>query len=126
LALWRASTVGCRLLKEWDGGRAPVFFDFGQDGASELWCMLPSGIGAEEAYVGRLSRSLFVAMHLAHEGARDFGELMATLFELVSLDAEHRQERRLQQANQLASQRLWVEAALRQRAFRGVRGRRRF
>jgi hypothetical protein len=73
----------CALLREWAGGPAPVFFDFGDE--KVLWWIL-QGTPDGSAYVAAFSRSEFVEIHrgAATHNARDFDEFVKDIGKLVS------------------------------------------
>jgi hypothetical protein len=73
----------CRLLREWSGSPAPIFYDFG-DGPTLWW--LVARRPDEPAYLAPFARSEFIAIHLGKgpEGARDFDEFMRTVNGLVA------------------------------------------
>ncbi len=50
----------CRLVREWFGNRAPVFFDFGE--RDNLWCLLPESPDGQ-AYIVLTSRKQFIEIH---------------------------------------------------------------
>ena len=67
----------CRLLQEWSGSPAPIFFDFGGDW---LWWLLARRPD-EPAYIARFPRIGFIAIHHGKgpEGARNFDEFTRTI-----------------------------------------------
>lgn len=73
----------CRLLKEWSGSPAPIFFDFGN--GPTLWWLLARRAD-EPMYVAPFSRSDFIAIHHGKgpDGARDFDEFASTIRGLVT------------------------------------------
>lgn len=83
----RVLTDKCRLLSEWRGSAAPVFFDFGDE--QTLWWFIakePEGT----AYVGLTHRAAFIESHHGKgpESARDFDQFVTTHNELVALSEE--------------------------------------
>jgi hypothetical protein len=72
----------CRLLREWAGSSAPVYFDFGP--GPTLWSLLARR-GDEPAYVSPFSRDDFIACHHGKGtgGARDFDEFTRAISEVV-------------------------------------------
>lgn len=72
----------CRLLREWSGSHAPIFFDFGN--GPTLWWLLARRPD-EPMYVAPFPRSDFIAIHHGKgpEGARDYDEFARTVNELV-------------------------------------------
>lgn len=91
MPLWRISTADCALLRDWSGGPAAVFFDFGATKTGiqfDLWCLIPSQLAEGMAYVGLFSRAKFLEMHVASAGEDAFGQLMETLKELVAVEYE--------------------------------------
>lgn len=83
LVIRRVRPDECRLLQEWSGSPAPIFFDFGK--GPTLWWLLARG-PAEPMYVASFSRAEFIAIHHGKgpEGARDFDEFARTIGELVA------------------------------------------
>jgi competence protein CoiA len=79
---WVSSTESM-LVRDWAGGRTPVFLDFGPE--ERLWCLIPSGHDGG-AYVGPFSRASFIDIHRAAstQTAQNFGELIKSLSGLVS------------------------------------------
>lgn len=73
----------CRLLQEWSGSPAPIFFDFGN--VQTLWWLLVRRPD-EPAYVAQFPRGGFIAIHHGKgpEGARDFDEFTRTINEIVT------------------------------------------
>lgn len=72
------------LVRDWVGGRAPVFIDFGQEDPDHLWCLAPCGT-AVAGYAARVSKASFATMHLAEEGDK-FSRLLERLNALVARD----------------------------------------
>jgi hypothetical protein len=72
-----------RLLQEWCGSPAPVFFDFGSGPA--LWWLLARRPD-EPMYLAPWSRETFIATHHGKgpEGARNFDEFATTVNRLVA------------------------------------------
>jgi competence protein CoiA len=79
----RVSTDHCRLLQEWSGSPAPIFFDFGN--GPTLWWLLARRPD-EPMYVAPWSRMNFIATHHGNgpEGTRDFDEFARTINGLVA------------------------------------------
>lgn len=76
----------CRLLREWAGSPAPVWFDFGE--AQVLWWVLagrPNGL----AYVAPFPRAGFIAIHRG-TATQDFASFVEELPELVAKYESHR------------------------------------
>lgn len=73
----------CRLLREWSGSPAPIFFDFGNE--PMLWWLLARRPD-EPAYVALFPRSGFIEIHHGKgpEGAHDFDEFARTIGESVA------------------------------------------
>jgi hypothetical protein len=92
-AVRRVRSDECRLLREWAGSDAPIFFDFGN--GPTLWWLHAKGPD-EPAYVAPFSR--IDVIQIGHgkgpEMARDFEEFARTLNESVT-----QYEQRLQQAS---------------------------
>lgn len=98
----------CRLLQEWSGSPAPIFFDFG--GGPSLWWLLARCPG-EPMYVAPWSRATFIETHHGKgpDGARNFDEFATSVNGLVATYNAHLQsltlERNPMQTN-LARRRL--------------------
>ena len=74
----------CRLLREWAGSPALIFFDFGN--GPTLWWLLARRPD-EPMYVAPFSRAEFIAIHHgkgSEDGARDFDEFARTVNQLVA------------------------------------------
>ena len=80
----------CRLLKEWAGSPAPVFFDFGEEhNLGWLLAKRPNG----PVYVAPIPRAEFIYIHrqTATQTARDFDSFVEELSELVAnYESHHR------------------------------------
>jgi competence protein CoiA len=79
--LRQVRTEACRLLREWSGSPAPIFFDFGDEW---LWWLLARR-SDEPAYIARFPRMGFVVIHHGKgpEGARNFDEFTTSISALV-------------------------------------------
>jgi hypothetical protein len=73
----------CKILREWVGSPAPIFFDFG--GEQVLWWIL-RGTANGAAYVAPFSRSEFITIHRGGptRKAREYEEFVSDLSKLVS------------------------------------------
>lgn len=79
----RVSSEECRLLREWAGSRAPVFFDFGEQ--QRLWWLLPGTPDGRE-YVVAFSRAEFIAIHCGGaQKAHDFEKFLNDCGTLISV-----------------------------------------
>lgn len=74
----------CRLLREWAGSSAPVFFDFGEDLAWPL-----AGRSDGPVYVAPLPRAQFVEIHRG-SATQDFASFVNELSELIAKYESHR------------------------------------
>ena len=84
----------CRLLQEWAGSDAHVFFDFGDE--QGLWWLLakrPNG----QVYAAHFSRAEFIEIHrgTATQMARNFDSFVEELSELVANYESHRRAQAL-------------------------------
>jgi hypothetical protein len=86
----RAFSDDCRLLQEWSGSPAPVFFDFGEDHMlGWLLAKRPQGT----VYVAPFPRATFIQTHqqTGTQAARDFDSLVEESSELVdNYESNHR------------------------------------
>jgi competence protein CoiA len=70
------------LLRDWEGCRAPVFLDFGENNeqvGSALWCLLPKAADGK-SHVIEFSRVGFVQLHLSESTQADhFAEVLSVI-----------------------------------------------
>ena len=82
LPVWRVSSDGCALLRDWAGSDAPVFFDFGDQ---RLWWLIASRPDGQ-TFVGRYARSDFIEVHRGAitQVAPNFDEYVQNLIGLIT------------------------------------------
>ncbi len=91
----RAFSDDCRLLREWAGSDAPIFFDLGDEA---LWWLFAKSSNVS-AYVAPYSRAEFIECHrsTATEIARQFDEFVNDIPKLI---ADYESQRRAQPLRQ--------------------------
>jgi hypothetical protein len=82
--LRKASLDDCGLLREWAGGKAPIFFDLGD--VEALWCLFTKSTNEFWAYISPFSRAQFVECHRSTttDTARQFDELVNGIPKLIA------------------------------------------
>ena len=89
----RAFSDDCRLLQEWAGSPAPVFFDFGEEHMlGWLLAKRPNG----PAYIAPFQRAIFIGIHrqTGTQMAGDFDSFVEELSGLVDNYESHLRLRR--------------------------------
>lgn len=69
-AFWAASPDGCRLVREWSGSDAQVFFDFGQEWG--IWWMVRR-LSNDQVFFARYTHTQFIEAHGRIDAQMDFG-----------------------------------------------------
>ena len=85
----KAFSADCRLLREWAGSNAPIFFDLGE--MDRLWWLCAKSTNGS-AYVHAFSRAQFIEWHrsTATEAARQFDEFVSDILPKLIADYESR------------------------------------
>lgn len=75
------------LVQKWSSGRAPVFFDFGED--EYLWCLYPTG-SPDWCFVAPISRAEFIEWHQGGEDQlKKFIGFLQALGQIISAYVNH-------------------------------------
>lgn len=85
----KAFSDNCRLLREWAGSNAPIFFDLGEK--EWLWWLVATSTSGS-AYVQRFSRAQFIAWHRSTttEASCQFDEFVSDILPRLIADYEAR------------------------------------
>jgi len=85
----RAFSDDCRLLREWAGSNAPIFFDLGE--IERLWWLFAKNTNGS-AYLAPYPRAEFIECHrsTATEKARQFDEFVNDIPKLMAEYESHR------------------------------------